>query len=66
MINRIGLGCMGMSEFYGSFDEGESIDTLHKAIDLELNFLTQLICTAGEQMKDYLVKHLKRDGIRWF
>ncbi len=37
-INRIGLGCMGMSEFYGSFDENESIITLHKAIDLGINF----------------------------
>ncbi len=37
-VNRIGLGCMGMSEFYGSFDESESINTLHKAIDLGVNF----------------------------
>lgn len=37
-INRIGLGCMGMSEFYGSFDEKESIATLHKAIELGVNF----------------------------
>ncbi len=37
-INRIGLGCMGMSEFYGSFNEEESIKTLHKAIDLGVNF----------------------------
>ncbi|MBK7811127.1 MAG: aldo/keto reductase [Saprospiraceae bacterium] len=37
-LNRIGLGCMGMSEFYGSFDESESINTLHKAIDLGVNF----------------------------
>jgi aryl-alcohol dehydrogenase-like predicted oxidoreductase len=37
-VNRIGLGCMGMSEFYGSFDEHESINTLHKAIDLGVNF----------------------------
>jgi aryl-alcohol dehydrogenase-like predicted oxidoreductase len=37
-INRIGLGCMGMSEFYGSFDETESINTLLKAIDLGVNF----------------------------
>lgn len=37
-INRIGLGCMGMSEFYGSFDEAGSIKTLHKAIDLGVNF----------------------------
>jgi aryl-alcohol dehydrogenase-like predicted oxidoreductase len=37
-INRIGLGCMGMSEFYGSFDEKESINTLHKAIEIGVNF----------------------------
>ncbi len=37
-VNRIGLGCMGMSEFYGSFDESESVKTLHKAIDLGVNF----------------------------
>lgn len=37
-INRIGLGCMGMSEFYGSFDENESIATLHRAIELGVNF----------------------------
>ncbi len=37
-VNRIGLGCMGMSEFYGSFDEKESINTIHKALDLGVNF----------------------------
>jgi len=37
-VNRMGLGSMGMSEFYGSFDEKESIKTLHKAIDLGINF----------------------------
>ncbi len=37
-INRIGLGCMGMSEFYGSSEEAASIQTLHKAIDLGVNF----------------------------
>lgn len=37
-INRIGLGCMGMSEFYGSFNDEESINTLHKAVDLGINF----------------------------
>lgn len=37
-VNRIGLGCMGMSEFYGSFNEEESINTLHKAINLGVNF----------------------------
>jgi aryl-alcohol dehydrogenase-like predicted oxidoreductase len=37
-VNRIGLGCMGMSEFYGSFNEEESINTLHKALDIGVNF----------------------------
>jgi aryl-alcohol dehydrogenase-like predicted oxidoreductase len=37
-VKRIGLGCMGMSEFYGSFYEVESVNTLHKAIDLGVNF----------------------------
>ena len=37
-VNRIGLGCMGMSEFYGTSDDTESINTLHKAIDLGVNF----------------------------
>ena len=37
-INRMGLGCMGMSEFYGTFDEKESVRTLHKAIELGVNF----------------------------
>ena len=37
-INRMGLGCLGMSEFYGSFNELESIETLLRAIDLGINF----------------------------
>lgn len=37
-VNRIGLGCMGMSEFYGTFDENESIKTLHEAMELGVNF----------------------------
>jgi len=37
-VGRLGLGCMGMSEFYGPADEAESIRTLHSALDLGVNF----------------------------
>src|SRR5512138_1277948 len=39
VVSSIGLGCMGMSAFYGTADQEESVRTLHRALELGCTFL---------------------------
>src|SRR3954454_7564850 len=38
-VSSMGLGCMGMSEFYGTGDEQQGIDSIHRALDLGVTVL---------------------------
>lgn len=52
-ISAMGLGCMGMSEFYGQTDDQNSLRILEEAFDSGINFLIPQILTDMDTTKNY-------------